>query len=109
MSPTSLSSSGSHQQSDGIAKRLREVDARPNGSRFEPHLAWMKEHKVDAYNWGFVAGKSQTIYPWDSWQKQYSAEPPEWFHDIFRADGSPFREEEVAAIRKITGGAKPRQ
>jgi hypothetical protein len=86
-----------------------EYMARPNGSRFEPHLAWMKEHKVDAYNWGFVAGKSQTIYPWDSWRKQYSAEPPEWFHDIFRADGSPFREEEVAAIRKITGGAKPRQ
>ena len=49
-----------------------------------------KEHGVGAYNWGFVAGKTQTIYPWDSWKKTYTAEPPVWFHDIFRADGSAY-------------------
>ena len=29
----------------------------------------LKDEKVGAYNWGFVNGKSQTIYPWDSWEK----------------------------------------
>ncbi|HZJ15924.1 MAG TPA: family 43 glycosylhydrolase, partial [Chthoniobacteraceae bacterium] len=82
-----------------------EFMARPNGSTFDPHLAWLKEHKIAAYCWGFVAGKSQTIYPWDSWKKKYDAEPPLWFHDIVRADGTPFRAEEVAYIRRVTGVA----
>ena len=64
--------------------------ARPAGSRFAPILPYLKDEKVGAYNWGFVAGKTQTIYPWDSWQKPYAQEPPVWFHDIFRPDGSPF-------------------
>jgi hypothetical protein len=80
--------------------------ARPRGSTFDPILALFKEEKVGAYNWGFVDGKSQTIYPWDSWQKTYTAEPPVWFHDIFRRDGTAYREEEVSYIRKVTGVAK---
>lgn len=83
-----------------------EYMARPNGSTFDPHLGWMKENKVSAYNWGFVQGKTQTIYPWDSWTKEYKAEPPVWFHDIFRTDGTPYRPEEVEYIRKVTGKAK---
>ena len=63
----------------------------------------MKDAKVGAYNWGFVDGKSQTIYPWDSWKKTYTNEPPVWFHDIFRRDGTPYRAEEVAYIRGVTG------
>jgi hypothetical protein len=54
------------------------------------------------YNWGFVNGKTQTIYPWDSWTKQYSSEPPVWFHDIFQKDGSAYRPAEVDLIRKLT-------
>jgi hypothetical protein len=80
-----------------------EFMARPNGSTFDPHLGWMKEQKVAAYCWGFVAGKTQTIYPWDSWKKKYTAEPPVWFHDILRPDGSPYRPAEVDYIRKVTG------
>ncbi len=80
-----------------------EYMARPNGSRFDPHLERMKAAKVAMYNWGFVDGKSQTIYPWDSWQKPYAAEPKEWFHDIFRRDGTPYRPAEVAYIRRVTG------
>jgi hypothetical protein len=83
-----------------------EYMARPRGSTFDPILALFKEEKVGAYNWGFVDGKSQTIYPWDSWQKTYTAEPPVWFHDIFRRDGTAYREEEVSYIRKVTGVAK---
>jgi hypothetical protein len=83
-----------------------EYMARPQGSTFDPTLAYYKEQKVGAYNWGFVAGKSNTIYPWDSWKKPYASEPPVWFHDIFRADGTAYRPEEVAYIKKVTGKAK---
>ncbi len=80
-----------------------EYMARPQGSQFDPNLGLMKSQNVAAYNWGFVSGKTQTIYPWDSWQKEYTAEPPVWFHDIFRPEGSAYRLEEVAYIRSVTG------
>jgi len=80
-----------------------EYMARPVGSTFDPILGYLKSENIAAYNWGFVAGKSNTIYPWDSWQKPYDAEPPRWFHDIFREDGTPYDEKEVAYIRSITG------
>jgi Cellulase (glycosyl hydrolase family 5) len=84
-----------------------EYMARPMGSTFDPILPYLKEEHVGAYNWGFVAGKTQTIYPWDSWKKPYAAEPPVWFHDIFRNDGTPYDAKEVAFIRKVTGKAAP--
>jgi len=31
------------------------------------------------------------------------SEPKEWFHDIFRKDGTPYREEEVSVIKKLNG------
>ncbi|BCM93962.1 hypothetical protein IAD21_05857 [Abditibacteriota bacterium] len=82
-----------------------EYMARPNKSTFNPNLGLMKAENVGAYNWGFVSGKSQTIYPWDSWSKNYTSEPPLWFHDILRMDGSPYIPDEVAYIRATTGGA----
>ena len=82
--------------------RKTEYLARPIGSNFAPLLGWMKENNVAAINWGFVSGKSQTIYPWDSWTKKYTSEPPVWFHDILRMDGSPYRQEEVDYIRRVT-------
>lgn len=85
-----------------------EYMARPRGSTFDPILGYFKEQNVGAYNWGFVDGKSQTIYPWDTWTTEYTAEPPLWFHDIFRTDGTPYRPEEVAYIRKITGATDRR-
>ncbi|MEX1229201.1 MAG: hypothetical protein WEB58_03100 [Planctomycetaceae bacterium] len=80
-----------------------EYMARPNGSTFDPHLAFMKSQKVGAHNWGFVAGKTQTIYAWETWKKPGAGEPEVWFHDIFRPDGTPYREKEVAYIRHLTG------
>jgi hypothetical protein len=80
-----------------------EYMARNAGSTFESILPYFKDEKIAAYNWGFVAGKSQTFFPWDSWQSPYPPEPPVWFHDIFRKNGTPYREEEVELIRKVTG------
>ena len=80
-----------------------EFMARPNQSTFEPHLGLMKGKKTAAYCWGFVSGKTQTIYPWDSWKKTYTAEPPLWFHDVLRPDGTAYKPEETVYIRQITG------
>lgn len=79
-----------------------EYMARPNGSTFEGCLPVGKKYHVGMINWGFVSGKSQTIYPWDSWTRQYNSEPPLWFHDIFRKDGSPYKAKEVAIIKEMT-------
>jgi hypothetical protein len=80
-----------------------EYMARPRGSTFDPILGYLKEQHVAAYNWGFVAGKTNTIYAWDTWQKPADEEPKVWFHDIFRQDGTPFDGKEVEYIRKVTG------
>jgi Cellulase (glycosyl hydrolase family 5) len=80
-----------------------EYMARPIGSTFQTILPMLKGAHVGAYNWGLVSGKSQTIYPWDSWEKKYTVEPPVWFHDIFRRDGTPYDPQEVALIKQITG------
>ena len=79
-----------------------EFMARPLGSRFDPVLGYFKEQNVGAYCWGFVNGKTQTIYPWDSWTKNYTGEPSPWFHDILRADGTPYDANEVAYIKSLT-------
>jgi hypothetical protein len=81
-----------------------EYLARGMGNTFQAILPWFKEQGIHAYNWGSVSGKTQTIYPWDSWQKPYAQEPPVWHHDIFRADGSPYDPEETALIRSLTRG-----
>jgi hypothetical protein len=79
-----------------------EYMARPVGSTFDPNLKYLHDHGVAAYNWGFVSGKTQTIFPWDSWTKTYTNEPPLWFHDIFRADGTPYKAEEIDYIKSVT-------
>ncbi len=77
-----------------------EYMARPN-STFNPILGIFKKHNVAAYNWGFVNGKSQTIYPWNSWEKKYTADTlPPWFHDVFKADGSPYDKREIDYIKE---------
>jgi hypothetical protein len=72
-------------------------------SNFKTHLPLLKKENIGAYNWGLVSGKTQTIYPWDSWSKKYTAEPEIWFHDVFRKDGTPFDASEVELIRSLSG------
>jgi len=87
----------------GRPLQCTEFMARPNGSEFDPHLGMMKQRNVSAWCWGFINGRSQTIYPWDSWRKSYDGPPPVWFHDVLEADGRPFRQSEVDYIRRVTG------
>ncbi|MBO9614130.1 MAG: cellulase family glycosylhydrolase [Dyadobacter sp.] len=79
-----------------------EYMSRGNGSFFETSLPIAQKYNVGAINWGLVDGKSQTIYPWDSWKKTYTKEPDLWFHDIFRKDGTPYKQAEVDLIKKLT-------
>lgn len=79
-----------------------EYMARTRGSRFETHLPIFKRYGVTAINWGLVAGKSNTIYQWDTPMPDGS-EPKTWFHDIFRKDGSAYSASEVEAIRRASG------
>ena len=81
-----------------------EYMARSAGSTFDGVLPIAKKHNVGAINWGLVVGKTQTNFPWESWQHPYVLEPPPvWFHDVFKADGTPYRETEAQLIRQLTG------
>jgi len=81
-----------------------EYMARGAGSIFDTVLPLAKKYKVGAINWGFVAGKTQTYFPWDSWQHPYIlTQPTLWFHEVLHSDGRPYREAEVKLIRQLTG------
>ncbi len=81
-----------------------EYMARSVGSTFDTVLPIARQENVGAINWGFVAGKTQTYLPWDSWQHPYVLDqPPVWFHEVLRPDGTPYREAEVELIRQLTG------
>jgi hypothetical protein len=81
-----------------------EYMARPQGSTVEGILPVAKRQNVSAFNWGFVAGKTQTYFPWDSWDHPYTSPPKVWFHDLLLPDGRPYRDSEVQTIRGMTGG-----
>ena len=79
-----------------------EYMSRGSGSMFKTHLPIFEKYGVGAINWGLVAGKSNTIYPWSSWKEPGVVPEPElWFHDIFRKDGSPYDASEVEFVREI--------
>lgn len=84
-----------------------EYMARGNGSTFDGDLPIAKKYNIGMINWGFVKGKTQTDMPWDSWEKPYVMRPPIlWFHDIFYADGKPYRQAEVDMIKAMAKDAE---
>lgn len=82
-----------------------EYMARRNDSRFQNILPLLKEKNIAAINWGFVSGKTNTIFAWGE-PMPYVQEPPLWFHDIFRQDHTPFDSAEVAVIKRIMLSAR---
>jgi hypothetical protein len=77
-----------------------EYMARTRNSTFENSMAILKKENVGAINWGFVSGKTNTIYAWDT-PMPNGEEPKVWFHDVFRKDGTPFKEDEVKLIKQL--------
>lgn len=103
-----------YENREGMANRIEmlqryhrpllctEFMSRHSGSTFQEILPLMKDTQVGGYCWGLVAGKTQTHFPWDSWQNEYHQEPEVWFHDIFRENGSPFDPSEIDYIKSMT-------
>ena len=78
-----------------------EYMARTRNSRFHNVMPLLKEKNIGAINWGFVSGKTNTIFAWDT-PIPSGKEPDLWFHDIFRRNGSPYKAEEVNLIKELT-------
>jgi len=79
-----------------------EYMARRNKSTFFNIMPVLKAQNIGAINWGLVSGKTNTIYAWDT-PIPDGSEPQLWFHDIFRRDGSSYKQEETEFIKSLTG------
>ena len=79
-----------------------EYMARKLDSRFQNIMPILKKNEVGAINWGFVSGKTNTIFAWDD-PLPTLKEPVLWFHDIYRQDKTPFNKEEVNIIKRLNG------
>lgn len=77
-----------------------EYMARLRGSTFENTMPILKKENVGAINWGLVSGKTNTIYAWDT-PMPNGDEPKVWFHDVFRKDGTPYKQEETNLIKQL--------
>jgi hypothetical protein len=88
-------------KSHGRPLLCTEYLARSAECLFETHMPYYKAERIGCYNWGLVSGKTQTIYSWED-VVETGEEPPLWFHDVLRADGTPYREEEARLLRKLT-------
>jgi len=77
--------------------------ARGAGSNVDTILPIARRENVGMINWGFVDGAIQTRFPWDSWQRPYTMEAPTvWFHDLLKADGTPYRAREAELFRTLS-------
>lgn len=77
-----------------------EYMARGAGSTFDHCLPILHRYRVGAINWGLVAGKTQTIYPW-GWGPD-NGDPEIWFHDIFWPDGRLIYPNEAHVFQQLT-------
>ncbi len=127
----------SYQAPDALREHITEYKAegRPiivtewlarGGSTPQKCLPVMKEMGVGAVNWGFVSGKSATIWSWKSRLKdgvtrnlnqeradgnvveegEAFPEPAVWFHDLYRMDGTPYDQAEIDTFKELTKGNK---
>ena len=56
--------------------------------------------RVGWYNWGLVAGRTQTYLDWRP--ELNTPDSVTWQHDIFRDDGEPYDEEELRLIQSFS-------
>ncbi len=81
-----------------------EYMARTQKSTFQDILPMLRRENVGAINWGFVSGKTNTIFDWDTMHKPCPTDEPElWFHDVLRPDGTPYSADEAECIKAVNG------
>ena len=68
-------------------------------NNFAVLLPLFARNRIGWYNWGLVAGRTQTYMHWGS--AKGSPVPKIWQHDIFHADGRPYDPNEVGLIRNF--------
>ena len=81
-----------------------EYMARSAGSTFHGVLPYAKEHRIGAFSWGLVSGRTQTHLAWNATDNdniERGTSP--WFHDVLHPDGRPFCEKEAEFLKWITG------
>lgn len=86
-------------QATGRPVLCTEWLSRTEGSLVHTHLPVFRREHVGCFCWGLVAGKTQTIYPWEAVLEE---EPDPWFHDLLRPDGTPYRTAEADFFRRLT-------
>jgi len=86
---------------------VSEWMCRGQNSRFESHLPCFRQERIACWNWGLVAGRTQTYYPWGS--PKGAPEPTVWHHDVLRKDGTPFDPGEILLIGLETGALEMRE
>ncbi len=72
------------------------------GSTYNPILQYHKQNKIWSFAFGLVAGKMETWRPWPH------HDTPEtkgiWFHDLYKADHTPYCPEEIEYIKRVLKG-----
>ncbi|MDR1140764.1 MAG: cellulase family glycosylhydrolase, partial [Planctomycetaceae bacterium] len=71
---------------------------RQGGNTVQNILPLFKSNNIGGYNWGLVAGRTQTYIHWVS--KKGTPTPAIWQHDLIREDGTPYDIRELVLIRK---------
>ena len=64
-----------------------------------PFLPIFAKNKVSWYQWGLVAGETQTYMHWGS--KKGDPEPDIWQHDVFHKDGKPYDPKELGLVKQF--------
>ncbi|MES2732524.1 MAG: RICIN domain-containing protein [Bacteroidota bacterium] len=83
-----------------------EYMARTVNSSIQSHMPLFYNERVGSYNWGLVAGKTQTYFPWGS--PVGAPEPSLWFHDVLRIDGSPYNASETNLLKQYASISIPK-
>ena len=82
---------------------------RPNGNTIETHLPYFWQEQISVWQWGMIAGKTQTNLSWSTMNGGVpEPEPQIWQHDVIRADGTPYDPEELRLIRRYGDMARTR-
>ena len=72
---------------------------RTTGNTVADTLPLFAREQVGWYNWGLVAGRTQTYLDWRS--KAGDPVPTTWQHDIFHADGTAYDAAEIEMIKQF--------
>jgi hypothetical protein len=72
---------------------------RQGGNTVQIILPLFMSNSIGCYNWGLVAGRTQTYFHWGS--REGTPTPEIWQHDLIRQDGTPYDAREMEIFQTI--------